>query len=230
MKKQVIVISLGGSQILKDRKVNVSFLKKFRKIIKKNSKRYRFVIVCGGGSVARTYIQGLKEINASEKFQNFAGISATRMNARFMSYFFAINPEKGIPHKMKEVKKRIRKQNIVFCGALDYHPDQTSDSTSAQIAQIFNLNFINLTNVKGLFDKNPKENKNAKFISQISWKNFHRVACQTKFHPGQNFVLDQKASKIILENKIKTYILGNNLKNLNNLLKGKKFIGTTICD
>ena len=50
------------------------------------------------------------------------------------------------------------------------------------------------------------------------------------FKPGQHFVLDQTASKIIKENKITTYIVGQNRKQLDNILKKKKFIGTTIRD
>jgi len=49
-----------------------------------------------------------------------------------------------------------------------------------------------------------------------------------KFHPGQHFVLDQTASKIIKNSKINTYILGEDMKQLDNLLNGKKFIGTKI--
>jgi len=228
MRKKVIVISLGGSQIIYNNKINVKFLQRFRKIVLANNGRYKFVVVCGGGSVARMYISGLREVGANEKFQSFAGISATRTNARFMSYFFKQDPEKGISHKMKEVKKKLRKKDIVFCGALEYHPHQTSDSTSAQIAKTFGCEFVNLTNVPGLFNKNPLTNKGAKFIPKVSWKDFHKIASKIAFKPGQHFVLDQKASKIIMENKIKTYILGSDLNNLDNLLKGKKFKGTVI--
>ncbi len=227
MKKKVIILSLGGSLIIPE-KVNTKFLKEFRKIILKNTKKYKFVIVCGGGSVARKYISGLKDLNVNEKLQSFAGISATRMNARLMNYIFNINPEKGIPHKMRTLKKYLRKQDVVFCGALEYKPDQTSDSTSAEITKYFKSEFINLTNVKGLYNKSPVKYKNAKFISKISWKEFDKMANKIKFKPGQHFVLDQTASKIILENKISTYIIGKNLNQLDNILNDKKFIGTII--
>jgi uridylate kinase len=227
MKKRVIVISLGGSIIIPE-DVDITFLKKFKKIIKNNSKNYKFVIVCGGGSIARKYIHGLRKINASEHLQSLAGISATRMNARFMSYFFNINPEKGIPHKKRQVKKYLKKQDIVFCGALEYKPNQTSDSTSAELANYFQTTFINLTNVQGLHDKNPFEHKDAKFIPKISWKEFNKMAQKKRFVPGQHFVLDQTAAKIIMEKNIKTYILGKDIKQLDNLLKDRKFKGTII--
>ena len=225
--RNVIVLSLGGSLIIPE-KVNVEFLKKFREIARKNTKKFKFIIVCGGGSVARKYISALREIGMNEKLQSFSGISATRMNARFMSYFFNQNPEQGIPQKMEEIHKYLKKQNIVFCGALEYKPNQTSDSTSAEIAKHFKTIFINLTNVPGLFNKNPKEHKDAKLIPWISWKDFYEKAGKIKFKPGQHFVLDQKAAKMIKENKIKTYILGEDMRNLDNLLNGKSFIGTTI--
>lgn len=227
MEKRTLVISLGGSLIIPG-EVNYQFLKKFKKTILNNTKHYRFIIVCGGGNIARKYIYALRSSGVGEDFQSFAGISATRMNARFMSYFFRFSQEEGIPHSMKAVRKYIEKRDIVFCGALEYQPHQTSDTTSAEIAKEFHSSFINLTDVSGLHDKNPKEHKDAKLIPKISWKDFDRMASKIKFKPGQHFVLDQKASKIIKENKITTYILGKDMKQLDNLLKGRKFTGTTI--
>jgi len=75
---------------------------------------------------------------------------------------------------------------------------------------------------------NPLIHKNAKFIPKISWKNFLKRASKIKFKPGQHFVLDQNAAETIFNYKIKTYILGKNLKNLDNLLSGEKFKGTII--
>jgi len=227
--KKVIALSLGGSLIIPN-EINIKYLKKFKEIIQKNSKKYKFIIVCGGGSIARKYISALRDFKINEQFQSLSGISATRMNARFMNYLFGINPEKGIPHTMKNLKKYITKQNIIFCGALEYKPNQTSDSTTAEIAKQFKTIFINLTNVSGLHDKNPKKYKDAEFIPEISWKEFDKLANKSKFQPGQHFVLDQTASKLILKNKIPTYILGEDLKQLDNLLHNKKFKGTKIED
>jgi len=229
MKKKVIVLSLGGSTIIPDQ-VDHLFLKKFKRIILNNTNNYKFIIVCGGGSIARKYIYVLKQEKVNPLLQSFAGISATRMNARFMSYFFNKNPEIGIPHTLETLEKYLRKEDIVFCGALEYKPTQTSDSTAATIAMHFKTEFINLTNVQGLYDKNPSEYKNVKFIPKITWKEFYEIAIRTKFSPGQHFVLDQTAAKIIMKHRIPTYILGKKLKELENFLKRKKFRGTTIKD
>ena len=227
MQKRVRVISLGGSLIIPD-DVDVKFLLNFKKIIEKNTKKYKFVVVCGGGSVARKYINALRKISKDELLQSMSGISATRMNARFMTYFFGKDASQGIPHDMGQVKNLLLKHDIVFCGALRYEPNQTSDATSAKLANYFQTDFINLTNVAGLHNKNPLEYKDAKFIPKISWKDFDKMVNKQKFKPGQHFILDQSASKIIMKNKITTYILGKNMKQLDNLLNNKQYYGTII--
>lgn len=226
MKKQVMVISLGGSQIIPD-DVNLHYLKQFKKILLNHTKKYNFVVVCGGGSIARKYISALRKSGINEKLQSFAGISATRMNARFMNYLFNINPMLGIPHTTSTLQRYVKTQPVTFCGALEYKPNQTSDSTAAEIARHFSSEFINITNIKGLYTANPKEVKTARFIPRITWKDFDKMANAKGFKPGQHFVLDQTASKTIMKNKITTYILGD-LKELNNLLSNKTFNGTII--
>lgn len=225
MKQEVIVLSLGGSLIIPDR-INLKYLNKFKQIILKNTKKYKFVVVCGGGQTARNYIQGLPEVKNKKLYQTLLGIAATRLNAKFMAYFFQHSTK--IPKDMVDIKNLLRKNNVVFCGALRYSKDQTSDSTAAKIARYFNSDFINLTNVDGLYTKDPKKFKTAKFIQEITHDDFLKIANKIAFKPGQHFILDQKAAKIIKENKITTYIMGSNPENLDKHLNNKHFIGTVI--
>ncbi|MFH1787573.1 MAG: hypothetical protein ABH811_02175 [archaeon] len=230
MKKELIVISLGGSLIIPEN-IDVKFLREFRKVILSNTKKYKFVIVCGGGTTARKYIGGLENENIKNKkvLQSFLGIAATRLNSRFMTYFFGEKANSKTLETSRSIKRYLKKHDVAFLYTdLKYESDKTSDSTSAEIARDLRADFINLTNVEGLYNKNPKKYKNAKFIPKISWSNFYKIANKIKYHPGQHFVLDQMASKIILENKVKTCIIGKNLKQLDNFLKGKKFKGTVI--
>jgi uridylate kinase len=129
---------------------------------------------------------------------------------------------------MKDVEISLRKNKVIFCGALRYAEKETSDGTAAKLAKFLKASFINMSNVKGLYNKNPNKFKNAKFIPRETWKKFKKRALKIKFKPGQHFVLDQNAAVIIEKNKIKTYLIGKNTINLHNLLNHKKFIGTVI--
>ncbi len=225
--KKIVVLSLGGSLIVPE-KADTIWIDKFKDLITRFTSRNKFVVVCGGGFVAREYIGILKKEEKSKKDQSLAGIAVTRMNAQIMMQIFGDRANKELPLRMNQIRNLLKKKDIVFCGALRYAPNQTSDSTAAKIAKYLKTDFINLTNVDGLYSSNPVKNKSAKFISEISWDDFENKALKIKYHPGQHFVLDQKAAKIIKKNKIVTYILGKNLNNFKMLLENKKFKGTKI--
>lgn len=214
---RTIVISLGGSLIVPD-KIDYNFINNFKDIILK-FKNIKFVIVTGGGRVAREYINGLKKEGLNQKMQSLIGIAVTRLNARFMSNFFKNNASSTIPNSLKEIKNLVSKNKIVFAGGLRYQEDNTSDGTAAAIANYLNCEFINMTNVKGLYTKDPKKYRDAKFIKNISFNDFYNMINKIKYEAGQHFVLDQNAAKIIKENKIKTAIIGRDLKNFENYLK-----------
>ena len=222
-----VVISLGGSLIFQD-SIDYDYLKSLKNLLLKYSRNFKFVIVVGGGKTARTYMEPLIKERLSVKEVCLTGIRITRLNARFMHKFFGKNPASKIPKSLKEVESILKKNNIIFCGSLRYKPDNTSDGTAAEIASYLKTDFINLTNVNGLYTKDPRKFKDAKFISKISFSEFFKMA-DFAYKPGQHFVLDQSAARIIKKYNIKTTILnGKNLKNLENFLNSKEFIGTVI--
>ncbi len=227
MKKRIVVISLGGSLIVPD-EIDIKFLREFREIIKKNTKHYKFVIVCGGGSVARKYIKALAEEGKSNYLQSLAGISVTRLNARFMAYFFGKDPNWGIPHDMKHIENLLKKNDIIFCGALRYAPNQTSDGTACRLAASLKSNFINLTNVRGLYNKNPMKYKDAKFIPNATREQLAKIVYAIPSKPGMHGPVDHTAMKIIMQNNLKVFIIGKDAKQLDNMLNAKKFIGTIV--
>ena len=222
----VKVFSLGGSVIVPN-EINVSFLNEFRKFILNYSKKEKIIIVCGGGGTARKYIYALNAEKVNEKIQNYIGIRITRLNAWFLINFFKEGCAKTIAKSLKEVQNLLKKNRIVILGGLRYHEETTSDGTAANLAKVFHADFINITNVPGLFDRNPKE-KNARLINKISHEEFLKRARNVKYKPGQHFVLDQNAAEIIKKYHIKTYIVSSDLKNLKRLLHNKKCIGTII--
>ncbi len=225
--KKILIISLGGSLIMPE-EFDVKFLNNFKKTLRSNYQKRKFIIVCGGGTIARKYIEALKQQRKSQKELAEVGIMATRTNAQFLMKFFGKEANDSLPKNMKEVKSNLRKNNLVICGALRYAPHSTSDGTAANLAKYLNSEFLNMTNVKGLFTENPKKNPKAKMISDISWKDFEKMALSIKFRPGQNFVLDQNAATLIKKEKIPTYIIGPDMKNFSRFLSGKSFIGTRI--
>jgi uridylate kinase len=220
-----IVISLGGSVIIPD-KVDLEYLNKFKKTILKLKKKHQIVIVTGGGSIARTYIDALKKDNLDNKTLSHIGIFTTRLNARLVAAILNI---KHVPSTEKELKKIAKRERLIVTGALGFHPNMTSDGTAAEAALHLKADLlINITNVPGLFTKDPRKFKDAKQIPRISFKDFDRITKKIKFKAGQHFVLDQSAADIIYKSKIPTAIVTKDIKNLERLIQGKNFKGTLI--
>lgn len=208
--------------------VDYKYLHEFKKFILKLSKKYKIVIVTGGGKTARRYIEPLMRESADQYAVSLVGIMATKLNARLVSGILDIKEQ--IPDSLIEVKKTLEKKEIVVCGALGVQPNMTSDGDAAEIGEYLKAKyFFNLTNVNGLYEKDPKKFKKTKIINKISYKDFMEKVNKIKYEAGQHFVLDQAAAKIINRSKIKTIIInGNKIDNVNKFLENKKFIGTII--
>ena len=227
MEKRVIVFSLGGSLIVPDI-VDYKYLHKFKLFVNNLSRKYKIVIVTGGGKTARNYIEGLKKEKAGDVFYSLVGIMATKLNARLVGGIF--NMKGNIPDTLHEVRRQLSKNNIVVCGALGFRPNMTSDGNAASVAEYLKAEvFVNLTNVDGLYDKDPRKYKNLKLIRRVSYTDFLNRVNKIKYEAGQHFVLDQAAAKIILKSRIKTLIMnGNKLDNLVKYLHGNNFTGTIV--
>ena len=115
-----------------------------------------------------------------------------------------------------------------MAGALRFEKENASDATAAPLAHYVRTDFINITDVDGLFTADPKKQKGARLVPSVSFDDFYVLAQKLHYKPGQHFVLDQHAAKIIREYGVTTYIVGPDLQNLKHLLQGKAFRGTTI--
>ncbi|MFH0752690.1 MAG: UMP kinase, partial [archaeon] len=220
--KKVVVISVGGSIIVPDR-VDYDFLRRLKATVKKLTRKYKIVICTGGGYTARNYISALKKSKCSENIQNRIGIAATRLNAQLLAFDFQ-NSNKEIPESLGEVRKLLKANDVVLCGGI--RPGQTSDGTTAEIAEYVKADtLINMTNVSGLYTKDPRKYKDARLITKLTHAEFARIMSKVKEKPGQHFILDSVAARITRRRKIKVVIL-KGVKNLEDYLSGKKFKGT----
>jgi uridylate kinase len=220
MKK--IVISVGGSAI-NPGKIDQKFLENLKKILLKASKKHKIIIITGGGHLAREYINALSD--RTIYVRDVMGIHCTQLNAKLVATYIK-KCNQDIPKSLEEINDLLASFNIVVCGGL--RPGTTSDGTTASIADYLDADImINMTNVKGLYSKDPNKNKDAKLIKNISHKHFKIFMDKVVEKPGQHFILDSQAAKICRDAKRKVIII-RGVKTLEKLLSGKTFIGTTI--
>lgn len=201
--------------------INISYLKKLKKIIKKHSKKNKFILVIGGGYTARKYQKAAKKLGLNQTALDWIGIHATWLNADFVRTFFQIN-QKIVDNPTKKIKFK----KILFAGG--WKPGCSTDYDAVLLAKTYQAkSLINITNVSYLHNKNPKKYKNTKIIKQATWQELRKII-GSKWSPGLNTPFDPVAAKLAQKLKLKLYLIGPDLKNLDNLLRNKKFQGSTI--
>ena len=222
-----VVLSLGGSIIVPG-KIDISFLKKFRKIIldfvKKGNK---VAIIAGGGMPARLYQQAAKKLSPkiSQEELDWVGIKATHLNAELVrTVFGSVAYEKVIENPTAKV----RTKKPIFIGA-GWKPGCSTDKDAVLLAKNLGMDtIVNMTNIEYVYDKDPRKFRDAKPLKSITWNKMQQIV-GTKWVPGANFPFDPVATKECKRHKLKVVIMkGTDLSNIKNFLAGKKFTGTTI--
>jgi uridylate kinase len=225
-----IAIKVGGSIFCPDGKPDKAFAAKFAAALLELSKRHRLLVVVGGGRLARILIEKAGQSVKSESQLHTLGIVASRVNALALIYQLGENVYRGVPKNEEEVRKAFASGKIVVTGG--FRPGQTTDAVTLQSAEAIGADLvIKGTDVKGVFDRDPKKHKDAKFLQKIGASYLLRMSEKAGLEPGKNTIFDPVAARIIEKRGIRTIVL--DIRDFPNLMKaaeGKPFTGTTIQD
>ncbi len=226
IKKETIIISLGGSVIIPN-DIDTDFLKLFVSMIGGYvSKHFKFLIITGGGKTCRRYNKSLKEIvNPKVEDLDWLGIASTRLNAELVRICFKdLAYEKIVldPDSIPETSRPV----LVGGG---WKPGNSSDLAAVHGAHSLGATkIINLSNIDYVYDKDPAANTDAKVIKEISWKDFREIIPK-EWGPGINSPFDPVAAIEAESLGYEVVILnGKNIENIKNYLDGKEFVGTII--
>ncbi len=215
MKKR-IVIKLSGKVFAMD---NVKLLKDWASFLVKISKVCQPIVIAGGGNIARHYINHARSSGADESTLDELGIEISRLNAKLLIYALKSKAYSHPPTTLQEVRHAVDDGLIVVAGGL--HPGQSTNGTAALIAEKVQAEqFLNATDVDGVYDMDPNKFKNAKKFKRIEIKNLKNMLVHEDSVAGGYDLMDIVALKIIERSKIKTRILKATPKNIETAIKG----------
>jgi len=229
-KKEPIILSLGGSLIIPNGGIDVNFLKKFYTFIHQEvAAGRRFFIVCGGGATCRHYQENAQAVMGHQLTYDdidWIGIHATRLNAHLLRTIFRDISHRQIIHHYDKKYMNITKPVAIAAG---WKPGWSTDYCATKLAQEYKIKIlINMSNVKMVYNKDPKKFPDARPIREWKWEKYRQLVGE-KWIPGMNLPFDPIAAALGLKINLKVIILdGSNLRNLKRCIEGQKFIGTTI--
>ncbi len=222
-----VVLSLGGSLVYQQGVgINVEYLKNFRNLIE--GVQGRIGLSVGGGRIAREYYEKGKLLGANNFELDEIMMQLVKANSRIVS---AALPSSVYFEDYDEAAKYFlsHEKALIVLGVTS--PGQTSDTTSALFAEKVEADrWVNLTNVDGVYDKDPFIYNDAKKFNYLTHEQLLALAEENdKRNPGQNFVIDLLAAKILARSKIEAHVVdGFDLDEVRKAILGQEHSGTVI--
>jgi len=225
--KKTFVLSVGGSVFFNE-KLRAPEIAKFCEVLNEFIREgYQFVIVVGGGRVARVYQAGAKALGANNFELDEVGIAITRANALFFTYGIE-NAWKGVLSDPKEAERvLLLNKTPVFGGTT---PGQTTDAVGASIAELLGADFINLSNVDGIYSADPAKEPNAKLYKELTHTKMVSLLKAQASKPGGHSFVDAHAAAILDRSKIRGFFIsGTDVENFKSVVRGSPdFKGTLL--
>ena len=189
---------------------------------------YKFLVVCGGGKIARYYITIGRSLGADESSLDELGIEVTRLNARLLITALGDKAYYKPAESIDEARLASNSYPIVVMGGT--HPGQTTDAVAALAAEkIKAARLINATSVDGVYTEDPKTNPGARRIDRMTFKELLEKVVYSKMEAGSSFIFDPLGAKLIGRSRIQTAVVfGRDLEQLSNAIRGQPFKGTLI--
>jgi uridylate kinase len=232
--KGKIVIKVGGSLLFTpDCKINSNKIAEFCNILKTKKLYETIIIICGGGLLARHYIDSVRSFNGSEALCDTFGIELSRINAKLLIVSLQEYAYPQVPKSLEELSIALLFKKIIVMGGLQ--PGQSTTSVASEVAELIQAdNLIVLTDVAGIYNKDPKKFTDAKLLKKINYKQLQELLLnkgeKDQAAAGEYRIFDAVSLQILKRSEINAFIMsGTDLKNFNNFWNGEKgTIGTEI--
>lgn len=221
-----IVVKVGGHAF--PSKIEFRQITSYAKTLKKLKKMgHKIVAVTGGGKNARKYIEIARKLKATEGVCDLLGIEVSRINARLLIICLGDEAYPEPVRSIEELKKVFEIGKIIVLGGLQ--PGQSTNSVASLSAEAIKADlFINATDVDGVYTADPKTDKTAKKMNEITTDALLKLVIKEKLLAGGYSLFDPVAVKIIERSKIPTRIIdGRQPENIERVVKGEA-LGTLI--
>jgi uridylate kinase len=229
MQESPIVVSVGGSLIVPNGGINTDFLAKLNKLIREEVKEgRRFLLVAGGGRIARHYRDAAKKVigNVTDNDLDWLAIHTTRLNAHLLRTIFQ---DISNPRIIENYDRKLENWKESVAIGAGWLPGCSTDYDAVVLARDYGANIIiNMSNIDFVYDRDPAKFKDAKPLTKITWNEMEKLVGD-KWSPGFNAPFDPIATKMAKKLKLTVIITnGNDMLNIKKIINKESFKGTII--
>jgi uridylate kinase len=221
-----VVLRIGGSVIASP--PDPALIRRYADALE-NLKRegHELVVVVGGGSIARDFIELARKLGLSEQIQDDLAISISRLFAKLLTRKLGELACRLVPTTILQATQLLSERKIVVMGGLQ--PGMTTDTVAAKIAEKTTADLlVKATDKDGIYTKDPDKHPYAQKIDRLSLDDLWGLLEEDKHKAGIHQILDPEAVRILQKSRTRTVVVnGFKPENVLLVIKGKK-IGTLI--
>jgi len=221
-----VVVRIGGSVVASP--PNPQIIKKYAEAVNRlRAQGHELVIVVGGGTPARQYIQLARELGLAEQEQDEVAITVSRLFAQLLAMKLGGLKWKNVPTSPEDAGTLLSERGIVVMGGLK--PGMTTDTVAAMVASEVGAGLIvKATDQDGVYTKDPRKHADAQKIDALTFDELSQLMEQDRHKAGIHQIIDPEAVRLLKAKRIKTVVVnGADPENMIAALGGKK-VGTTI--
>jgi len=221
-----VVVRIGGSVIASP--PNSELIQRYAEIVGNLRKQgHELVVIIGGGSPARKFIQLAKDLGLTEPEQDEVAISVSRLFAQILAMMLGGLDWKTAPTSLQESVEVFRTRGVVVMGGL--RPGMTTDTVAALVASEVNADLIvKATDQDGIYTMDPRKHPEAEKLDELGFDKLESLLREEKHRAGIHQIIDPEAVRILKGKRIKTIIVnGFKPENVAYAIDGQP-IGTAI--
>lgn len=189
-----VALSLGGRLLTRDGEVEP--YQRYAEVLRELRRRgHQVVVVCGGGRIAREYIQKARELGAPSHLQDRLGVLATHINALLLIAALGYDAYPRVIRRADEVRRHLDEGILVGGGHL---PGSSTDYRAVLFARAMGADLIvNATEYGGVYDKDPSRYPDALKYECLTFEELERII-RSRFRqaPGDYGLFDLKATRL----------------------------------
>ncbi len=214
--KRVLVLKITG-KLFNDNNLINEYIELFKKLIKD----YKLVIICGGGKLAREYIERARELGVNSKYWlDHIGIIASRLNSYLLiSKLYPQTYPKPV-ETLEELQYAVKSSDITILGGLI--PGQSTASVALEVAEALNVEQVIMASaIDHVYDKDPTKYVDAKAFNEIDASKLIEILEQETL-PGEYALIDAHALKLAIRSGITIHVVYyRDPENVLRVLKGE---------
>lgn len=223
-----IVLKIGGHLISSFNSIDHTMVMKYAELLRETyDRRSKWVIVVGGGEIARRYVDAMRALNADEVMCDEVAIMITKANAKLFVAALGDLAEQKIPSSTEELRELVGHGRIIVMGGIQ--PGQSTIAVAALAASTIKADrLIVATDVEGIYTSDPKIDPSARLLKQVSIPMLKEIVAKLPQTAGKYPLIDNLAISIIERSRIPCiYVNGKSIDVVRRAIMGED-VGTLI--